>query len=212
MDESRLSPDSQIDHLKEISTWVSSVLDVDELLELIIDTATRMMQAKASSLLLLDKKAKKLYFKVATGEKRDEIRKFELDLGKGIAGIVAETGEALLIADVKEDPRWFKEISQSIGFETRSIACVPMQVDGEVIGVVEIIDKEDGSPILVEDMKTLRAYAELASMAVTNAQKIYRVKQENKDLRVNKDPRENPALRANKALLESRGLLENKDF
>jgi Nif-specific regulatory protein len=183
MDERKLSPDLQIDRLKEISTWVTSVLDVDELLELIIDTATRMMQAKASSLLLLDKKTKKLYFKVATGEKRDEVRKYELDLGKGIAGIVAETGEPLLIADVKEDPRWFKEISQSIGFETRSIACVPMKVDGEIIGVVEIIDKEDGSPILVEEMKTLRAYADLASMAVTNAQKIDRVKKENRDLR-----------------------------
>ena len=110
MDKRKLTPDLQIDRLKEISTWVSSVLDVDELLELIIDTATRMTQAKASSLLLLDKKTKKLYFKVATGEKKDEVRKYELDVGKGIAGIVAETGEPLLITDVKEDPRWFKEI------------------------------------------------------------------------------------------------------
>ena len=87
MDESTLSHELKIDRLKEISTWVSSVLDLDELLELIIDTATRMMQAKASSLLLLDKKTKKLYFKVATGEKKDEIRKYELELGKGIAGL-----------------------------------------------------------------------------------------------------------------------------
>ena len=165
MDKRKLTPDLQIDRLKEISTWVSSVLDVDELLELIIDTATRMTQAKASSLLLLDKKTKKLYFKVATGEKKDEVRKYELDVGKGIAGIVAETGEPLLITDVKEDPRWNKEISQSIGFETRSIACVPMRVDGEILGVVEIIDKEDGNPILLEDMKNLTAYADLASMA-----------------------------------------------
>jgi Nif-specific regulatory protein len=183
MEKQKPSPDLQIDHLKEISTWVSSVLDVDELLELIIDTATRMTRAKASSLLLLDRKTKKLYFKVATGEKKDEVRKYELDLGKGIAGIVAETGEPLLITDVKEDPRWFKEISQSIGFETRSIACVPMRVDGQILGVVEIIDKEDGSPILLEDMKNLTAYADLASMAVSNAQKIDQVKKENRDLR-----------------------------
>lgn len=183
MDKKTLSSNLKINHLKEISTWVSSVLDLDELLELIIDTATRMMQAKASSLLLLDKKTQKLYFKVATGEKKEEVRKYELDLGKGIAGTVAESGEPLLIPDVKKDPRWFKEISQSIGFETRSIACVPMRVDGETIGVVEIIDKEDGSPILPDDMKTLTAYAELASMAVSNAQKIDRVKQENRDLK-----------------------------
>ena len=54
------SPDSPTDRLKEISTWISSVLDLNELLELIIEKATRMMQAKASSLLLLDKKTRKL--------------------------------------------------------------------------------------------------------------------------------------------------------
>jgi Nif-specific regulatory protein len=62
--------DSTIDRLKEISHWVSSVLDLDQLLELIIDTATKMMQAKASSLLLLDAKARKLYFKVAIGDEK----------------------------------------------------------------------------------------------------------------------------------------------
>ena len=117
-----LPHDSPIDRLKEISTWVSSVLDLDRLLELIIDTATQMMQAKASSLLLLDQKSRKLYFKVAVGEKKEEVRKYEIDLGQGIAGFVAEKGEPLLIPDVSKDPRWYKKISESIGFQTRSIA------------------------------------------------------------------------------------------
>ena len=177
------TPDSPIDHLKEISTWVSSVLDLDQLLELIIDTATRMMQARASSLLLLDHKTKKLYFKVATGEKKEEIRKYEVDLGQGIAGFVAEKGQPLLIHDVSKDPRWYKKISESIGFQTHSIACVPMKVDSEIIGVVEIIDKEDGSPIQTEDLRVLTVFAELASRAIGNARKIDLVKRENINLR-----------------------------
>ena len=59
MDNNHLNPDPSIDRLREISTWVSSVQDLDQLLELIIETATRMMDAKASSLLLLDPKTKK---------------------------------------------------------------------------------------------------------------------------------------------------------
>ena len=183
MNEKPIIPDSPLDRLKEISTWVSSVLDLDDLLELIIETATRMLQAKASSLLLLDKKTKKLYFKVATGEKGEEVMQFEINLGQGIAGYVAETGEPLLIPDVSKEPRWYREISESIGFETRSIACVPMKMDGEIIGVVEIIDKEDGSPIQDEDMNTLTAYAELAAVAIINARKIDQVKRENIDLK-----------------------------
>lgn len=177
------SYDPMINRLREISTWVSSVLDLDQLLELIIETATRLMQAKASSLLLVDQKGKKLYFKIAIGDRRDEVRKFEINLGQGIAGIVAETGEPLLIPDVTKDPRWDKEISETIGFRTRSIACVPMKIRGETIGVVEIIDKEDGSPIRQEDMKILTVFAELASMAIHNAQKIRQVRRENRDLK-----------------------------
>ncbi|MFC1823310.1 sigma 54-interacting transcriptional regulator [Thermodesulfobacteriota bacterium] len=175
--------DSPIACLREISSWVSSVLDLDELLELIIDTATRMMEAKASSLLLLDPRTKKLYFKVTTGEAKEEVRKFELNLGQGIAGFVAETGEALLIPDVRKDPRWDKRISESTGFETSSIACVPMKVGGKIVGVVEIIDKEDGQSIQPEDLKTLTVFAELAAMAINNARKIDQFKKENKDLK-----------------------------
>ncbi|MEE9496347.1 MAG: hypothetical protein V3V39_07455, partial [Desulfobacterales bacterium] len=61
MDNNLKHTDISIDRLKEISTWVSSVQDLDQLLELIIETATRMMDAKASSLLLLDPKTQKLY-------------------------------------------------------------------------------------------------------------------------------------------------------
>ena len=174
---------SQLERLREISTWVSSVLDLDQLLELIIEKATKMMRAKASSLLLLDKKTGKLYFKVATGEKGHEVRKYEISLGQGIAGYVAQKGEPLLIPDVTTDPRWYKKISESTGFETKSIACVPMMVNGDIIGVVEIIDKEDGSSIQPDDMRLLTVFADLASLAISNAQKIDQVRRENQNLR-----------------------------
>ncbi len=182
MTKKKINPEISIERLKEISTWVSSVHDLDRLLELIIETATRMMDAKASSLLLLDKKRKKLYFKVATGEKKIDVKKFEIDIGQGIAGYVAEKGEPLLIPDVTSDHRWYKEISESIGFQTQSIACVPMKVNGETIGVVEIIDKTNGAPIEGDDLQVLSAYAELAALAIGNARKIERNRKKIKDL------------------------------
>ena len=178
-----VTSDSSIDRLKEISTWVSSVQDLDQLLELIIETATRMMDAKASSLLLLDPKTQKLYFKVATGEKSTDVKQFEIDIGQGIAGYVAKTGEPLLIPEVTQDPRWYKEISESIGFKTQSIACVPMKINGEIIGVVEIIDKADGSAIRNADLKILSVFADVAAQAIGNARKIEHDKIEIKNLK-----------------------------
>ena len=183
MDNNGFDADASIDRLREISTWVSSVQDLDQLLELIIETATRMMDAKASSLLLLDPKTKKLYFKVATGEKKEDVKRFEIELGQGIAGYVAQTGESLLIPDVSKDPRWYKEISESIGFTTRSIACVPLKVMNEIIGVVEIIDKADGSAITNDDLKILSVFADLATLGIGNARKIEHDRKAIKDLR-----------------------------
>ena len=172
-----------IAYFREISSWLHSVLNQDELLELIINSATRMMEAKASSLLLLDEKTRRLYFKVATGEKGKEVRQFQINMGEGIVGYVAQTGDPLLIPDVSLDPRWDKKISEHTGFKTRSIACVPMKVDDKVIGVVEIIDKEDGTSFTEEDMRVLTSIADLASMAIHNARAMDHFKRENMDLK-----------------------------
>jgi Nif-specific regulatory protein len=174
---------SLIAHLKEISTWVSSVQDLDKLLELIIESAARVMQAKAASLLLVDRKTNTLFFQVATGEKKKEVKEYRVKMGQGIAGHVAATGEPLLIADVQSDSRWYKEISESISFETQSIACVPLKLKNEIIGVVQIIDKENGRPIQHEDMQLLDEFASLAALAIANAQNIQAVKKENKNLK-----------------------------
>ena len=100
-----------IGQLKAISSWVSSVQDLDKLLQLIIESATGVVQAEAASLLLLNPKIDALYFKVATGAKGDEVKDFTVKVGQGIAGHVAQTGQPLLIADAKKDNRWMREIS-----------------------------------------------------------------------------------------------------
>ena len=178
-----MQPVPPIDYLKEISSWIASVQDPDQLLELIMDTASRMMSAKASSLLLVDPEAKKLHFKVATGTKKEEIKKYEINIGQGIAGHVAQTGEPLLIEDVNKDPRWHKEISDSLKFETHSIACAPMLVGETIIGVLQTIDKQDGAPFTEDDLKILIVFAEVAAKAIRDARKIAEVNRENRDLK-----------------------------
>jgi len=172
-----------ISHLKEISTWVSSVQDLDKLLELIIESAARVLKAKAASLLLVDRKSNTLFFQVATGEKKKEVKEYRVKMGQGIAGHVAETGKPLLIADVRNDPRWFKEISESIRFETQSIACVPLKRDTHIIGVMQIIDKEDGRPIGEKDLELIEEFAALAALALGQAQNLQEVKREIQDLK-----------------------------
>ena len=69
------------------------------------------------------------------------------------------------------------------GFETTSIACVPLKIGERIIGVFEVVDKEDGSPIRQEDLHTLTVIADLASTAIVNARTIDRFKKENQGLK-----------------------------
>ncbi|MFZ7126618.1 MAG: sigma 54-interacting transcriptional regulator [Desulfobacterales bacterium] len=177
------STDSLIQRLKEISTWVSSVRDLDRLLELIMETASSVLSVKASSLLLLDQRTQKLVFRATTGEMRRQVKAFTVDVGKGIAGHVAKTGEPLLIPDVSKNPLWDSGISKSLHFETRSIACAPLKVDDRTVGVLQIIDKIDDSPLSEADLELLSVFTEAAAQAIANAERFEQVQQENRDLR-----------------------------
>lgn len=179
----RGNKDTAIGHLKDISTWVSSAHDLNRLLELILATGTRIMRAKASSLLLLDQKTQKLYFKVTTGSQKDKMKNFEINLGQGIVGYVAETGEPLLIEDVAHDHRWYRNISDEIGFKTRSILCVPMKTNNEVIGAIEFINKAEGEAFNNSDLELLNVFADVAAIAIVNAKKFQIVERENKGLK-----------------------------
>ncbi|MBS3759230.1 MAG: sigma 54-interacting transcriptional regulator [Desulfobacterales bacterium] len=172
-----------IHHLKDISAWVSNVHDLNQLLEMILQTGNRMMGAKASSLLLLDEKTNKLYFKVATGTKKEEVKQFEIKMGQGIAGYVAEKDEPLLIKNAAKDKRWYSHISDQLGFKTKSIACVPMHLNHRVIGVIEFMNKMDGSTFQTKDLELLTVFADLAAVAIGNAKKFQTVEKENKGLR-----------------------------
>jgi len=172
-----------IDQLRAISSWVSSVQDLDKLLQLIIESATGVVGAEAASLLLLDRTTNSLYFKVATGAKGDAVKDFKVKVGQGIAGHVAQTGQPLLIADAGQDSRWMREISDSIDFETRSMACVPLSIRGQTIGVVQVINKSDQSQFTQADMTVLEEFSSLAALAIGSARNLEQVRQENLDLK-----------------------------
>lgn len=172
-----------IGQLKAISSWVSSVQDLDKLLQLIIESATGVVQAEAASLLLLDPKINALYFKVATGAKGDEVKDFTVKVGQGIAGHVAQTGQPLLIADAKKDNRWMREISDRIDYETRSMACVPLLINQKVIGVIQVINKKDNTQFTPADMDVLEEFSGLAALAIGSARSLEQVRQENQDLK-----------------------------
>ncbi len=179
----RVDTYTPIDQLKAISSWVSSVQDLDKLLQLIIESATNVVDAEAASLLLVDTKTDTLFFKVATGEKGDKVKDFRVKIGEGIAGLVAQSGEPMLIADAQKDNRWMRKISDSVDYETRSMACVPLKFNEQTIGVIQVINKRDQTQFRQTDMYVLEEFSGLAALAIGSARNLEQVRQENQDLK-----------------------------
>jgi putative nucleotidyltransferase with HDIG domain len=74
----------------------------------------------------------------------------------------------LIISDVRSDPRFNSQMDRDSGFTTRSIICVPMLVEKELVGVIEVLNKRDGG-FTDEDKMVLESLASLAAVSINNA-------------------------------------------
>ena len=170
---------NKFETLIEINALINSEYsDGKELLRTIIESATRLMEADASSLLLVNPENNKLYFEIALGAKGPEVQRFSLNMGEGIAGWVAANNRSLIVNDVQSDSRFFADISEKINFPTKSILAVPMRVKERCVGVIEIINKIDGGNFSEEDLEWLEIFATQAAIAVQNSRSLQRVQEE----------------------------------
>lgn len=151
-----------LESLVEASTLLNSTLDLDQLLEIILDIATRNTQAKTGTIYVLDQATQMLWSRVTDYQQKKSLH---LPLGKGIAGHVAQSGETVNITDAYQNPHFAAEFDQQSGFHTRSMLCMPMRDgQGNIIGVFQLINKNDGefSPEDVEFLQDLSIHAALA--------------------------------------------------
>lgn len=163
---------SRLQTIAGVNRLAASSLDRDQLLLETLRWVEAEIGAEACSLLLLDEDRRHLRFEVALGEKGPMLKDFQVEVGKGIAGTVAEQGVPIVVDDVRRDPRWAADIAQAIEFRTRSILCVPMILQDRVVGVIELINKRHGT-FTDEDTELLQVIAHQAALFLERA-RLYR--------------------------------------
>jgi len=95
--------------LIDVNSLISSSLNLDQILENVMTISKQVMNADASSLMLIDEKTSELVYQVALGSVGEKLKQeFRLKMGQGIAGTVAQEGQPLLIADVYTHPKFFR--------------------------------------------------------------------------------------------------------
>ena len=119
----------------------------EEALEFILDLAMEKIAAEAGSIFLADLSTNDLTLGAARGPKSKELLRLNprVPMGVGIVGFCALEGISIAISDAQRDPRFYRAISDRIGYPTQSILCVPMIRAGRSFGCLEVLNKKSSS-------------------------------------------------------------------
>jgi len=139
--------------------------------------ATRMALARvsaavpteASSILMRDEAGRELIFTASRTLQAGVIDGIRLRADQGIAGWVAQHRQPARVADVSHDPRHYRGIEGRAQLKARSMLCVPVISKESLLGVIQVINKADGSPFTEEEERLVRTLADHAAIAIENA-------------------------------------------
>jgi signal transduction histidine kinase len=160
----------QLSLFYQVSQSMASTFDLGKVLDDTMQLATAVLDASASALMLINQDTGELVFEYTHGEMGDLLRKQRTDIDEGIAGWVATRGEPVVINNVQGDPRFSPQVDARTGFLTHSVACVPIQIRGKTIGVLEALNKRQEMGFDAEDLSLMITTANQAAIAIENAQ------------------------------------------
>lgn len=169
----------QLEALNQISSQLSTAIsDLDHLLDLISRNALDILKCQAGSLLLVDQESGDLVFHVALGPSAQELVGQRIPKDRpSLANEALRRAESVIVNDTATDSRWHGEVlrdaedeaEEAPGFHSRAILTTPLLTQGEPIGVLQIINKRDGSPFTQDDATLLTTFAAQAAVAIQNA-------------------------------------------
>jgi len=155
-----------LSRLIELTGRLAAEHDLDAVLVSATELACWAVGCDRASLFVFDEASQSLVMRVAT---ELEIRELRLPLGQGIAGWVAERRELVNVPDPSADLRWSDVADRLTGFTTRNLLAAPLLLppDGKLVGVLQLLNKNDGFDAFDERLVT--AFASHAAIALERA-------------------------------------------
>lgn len=158
-----------LEHLIEINRRLTSSLELDYVLQAVVHSAIDLLRCEAGSILLIDPDTNELVFRIVVGPASERLQGTRLPLDVGIAGAVVREGKPLIVNQAQDDPRHYKGIDQQIAHSTSMLLVVPLVVREHILGVIEVLNKTDGTAFTSSDCATLEALATPSAIMLENA-------------------------------------------
>ncbi len=153
----------------DLTYSMTASLRLETIFSHLTDPVRRTLNVETISVGLADTVTGEIVFAdMLMGPLFDGLPAVRLKRGQGIAGRVAETGEPLIVNDAYKDERFASQSDNRSGFRTRSILCVPLMIEQRVIGVLEAINKRNGS-FNQDDLRLCQAITGPLAAAIENA-------------------------------------------
>jgi PAS domain S-box-containing protein len=158
---------SHLQALAGIGQVVNSTLEIDEVLQIVMDTIIRLTEAERGFLMLRDEHGG-MTIRIARNWEQESINQSESSISRTIVQKVIDAGEAVLTTNAREDQR-FSGQESVIVFNLRSILCVPLMVKAELIGVIYTDNRIRTGIFSESDRDLLISFANQAAVAIENA-------------------------------------------
>lgn len=159
----------KMERLMEINITLNSTLELNQVLDLIIAKAIEMLECEAGSILLYNKEKDCLDFAASTSADSRTLAGIPIPLSDSLAGTIFSKNTPLVVNNVDKDIRHNASVAAQINFRTHSLLGVPMRIQDRTTGVLEALNKKEGT-FTEEDEKILTAIASQAAVAIENAQ------------------------------------------
>jgi len=160
---------SQLNAYLTVSSMLAQSLDLHELLEIALYSCMEVVSAEAASVLLLDDEKENFQFYQVEGPAKPVLMAATFPADSGLAGSVLQTRQSEVINDVRSDPRFYEKVDSESGFQTRNMIAIPLVAGEEEVGVLEVLNKADGSSFTEKERLLLASMAEEIAFAIRNA-------------------------------------------
>ena len=169
--------------LLDTSLVLNSSQTVDKVLAQLMDAAAAVLQAESASVILRDTNTNELHF-VATptdAEHSERLIRIPVPMEGSLAGSIIMNNETIVLDDVTQDPRHYREADKESGFVVRSLCGVPIKINDEVVGALEAVNKLTDK-WEEDDAHFLQILSSQAAIAIEKAQLIEELRKANKEL------------------------------
>ncbi len=160
----------QLELAIDIGKRFSSTLDVEKLMSTILDSVVEALEAEACSFWMREEGTKEVGCHVAVGPSKEKILGMRLKVGSGVVGWVVGHKEKVVLFDASKDKRFNTQADKKSGFATKSMLCVPLVVNDECMGAIQLLNKKSHLGTFdQDDLEMLELLAVNAAISIKNA-------------------------------------------